>query len=156
MSSMLLVAALSLLAAAPVPAAETFGAPGQTAVLQVELRAGAGVLFNHRGPSRLRLSSPLGPPAELRVARGTPLASDPDNYDTTVPPLRFEIPVPADARPGDYALELTGELYLCDEARHACYRTRRSATATLHVGSEGRDAPLVLELPGEALRNHGL
>jgi hypothetical protein len=82
------------------------------------------------------------------LARGTPLASDPDNYDTTVPPLRFEIPVPSDVRPGDYTLHVMSELYLCDESQHACFTTKPAAEVTLHVGAEGVAAPLFLELHG--------
>ena len=127
------------------PSGESFARAGETALVRVELRSTPGVLFNHRGPSRLQLESPFGPVLERRVARGTPLRSDPRNYDIAVPALIFEIQVPAGARPGDHSLRLSAELYLCDSVKHACFRARQTAQVTLHVGAAGTNGAVVLE-----------
>jgi len=154
-ASSLLPLVVALLATSHSPVGAAFGQAGSIAVVQVELLAGPGILFNHRGPSRLQLAWPLGPPVEQRVARGTPLDSDPDNYDISVPPLRFEIRLPIDAQPGDYPLQVTGELYLCDSVKHACFRSQYSAQTTLHVGAVGREVPVRIELlkPGGSVRS---
>jgi hypothetical protein len=139
-------AALVVAAALSVAGAgETFVQAGQTAVVRVELRPSAGVLFNHRGPSRLQATGPFGPVAEQWVARGTPFAKDPDNYDVSVPPLRFEVPVPRDTASGDYSLRLTGELFLCDADKHVCFRSRVDVSTLLQVGQRGTDVPVVVE-----------
>jgi hypothetical protein len=125
----------------------SFVSPGETALVRLEFVQAQGLWLNLRADSTIRLENPFGKkPFEAVLQKGKAALKDPEHYLESIDPLEFKIPVPKNAKAGDYNLKLEAQVFVCDSKSELCFVQNLEGSTVLNVGETGKNQNVLVSL----------